>query len=219
MALSQARPQVELAGGERLGNDVRWVSVSPAYYEAMRRRMKSALWGVPLMVAFAGASFYFVFGLGVLESPRIRLQLIFMGVTLAAFVILTPTMARRSQERLRHYRLGASNAGLSYEMPKDPLGTTDRPGRVPWRDACFDGNIILAGRRQLRVRTVPRGDWIFDAEELRKAILVHIPKDNLLTPGQLQMRMVGGWIWLVAVLVVAVMVWALVAMNIIPGKP
>jgi hypothetical protein len=60
---------------------------------------------------------------------------------------------------------------------------------------------------------------MFDPEELRKAILVHIPKDNLLTPGQLQMRMAGPWAWLLVVGIVAVMAWALFALNVIPGRP
>lgn len=219
MPLGQARPQVELAGAEKLGNAVRWVTVSPGYYEAMRRRMKSVLWTAPLMIAFMGALLYFVFGLEVLEDPKIRLQLIFSGLVLLAYVALAPLTARRVQERLKRYRLGASDAGLSFEMPKEAIGTGDRPGRAPWRDVCFDGNFILAGRKRLPVRAVPRGDWIFDAEELRKAILVHIPKENLVTPSQLQMRMAGKLIWLAAAIVVVVMVWALVSMNIIPGKP
>ncbi|HEX7606587.1 MAG TPA: hypothetical protein VF348_07740, partial [Usitatibacter sp.] len=91
-------------------------------------------------------------------------------------------------------------------------------GRAPWRDVYYDGRILLAGGKELRVRT-QRGDWIFDAEELRKAILVHVPRDNLLTPGQLQMRRAGGWIWLLMVIVAGVAVWALVATNIIPARP
>ncbi|HST02013.1 MAG TPA: hypothetical protein VLJ84_10165 [Usitatibacter sp.] len=218
MEFGPARPRVEPAGAEKLGNEVRWVAVSPAYYEVARRRVKSTLWVVPGLLALMAALLYFVFGIAVLEDAKVRVQLIFTVVVMLAAVAMTPFTSRRALDRLRQYRLGASNAGLAYEMPKDRLGAGGA-GRTPWRDVCFDGKFILAGRKQLRVRLPPKGEWMFDPEELRRAILVHIPKDNLLTPGQLQMRMAGPWTWLLVAGIAAVVAWALFALNVIPGRP
>jgi len=218
MVIRPAPPQVELAGAEKLGNEVRWVAVSPAYLESARRSAKCAAWLAPVLLGVVGILLVFVFGVDVLDDAKVRGHLATTTVALLAFAVITPFAARRTHERLAQYRLGASVAGLSWQLPKNAPRAGDRPGRVPWRDVYFDGNIILAGRRQLRVTIPQRRAAIFDPDELRRAILVHIPKENLVTPGQLQMRMAGKWAWLLAIAVIAVMVWALVAMNIIPGK-
>ena len=219
MVIRPAPPQVELAGAEKLGNEVRWVAVSPAYLESARCSARYVAWLAPVFLVVAGVLLVFVFGAGVLEDAKVRGHLATTTVALLAFAGITPFAARRTRERLARYRLGASIVGLSWQLPTNASHAGDRPGRVPWRDVYFDGNILLAGRQRLPVRIPQRRAAIFDPEELRRAILVHVPKDNLVTPGQLQMRMAGKWAWLLAFAVVAVMVWALFAMNIIPGNP
>jgi hypothetical protein len=219
MPLTPARPQVELAGAEKLGNEVRWIAVSPAYYEVTQRRMRRSWWMAPFILVAIAASIYFVFGVEVLQDPKVRTQVIAVGVVMILQVAYLPFAGRFVRKQLAGYRLGASAGGLSYESSKSQGSSGPRAGRAPWRDVYYDGRILLAGRKELRVRTPKQGDWIFDAEELRKAILVHVPRNNLLTPGQLQMRMAGGLIWLLMVIVAAVLVWALIALNIIPVKP
>ncbi len=217
MGFTQARPTVELGGAAKLGNEERWVEVSPAYFEARERQASQALWLLPLMFVGMGALLYFVFirGTHVLDDPGFRQQLIVMGLAVVASMALTPYMNRMARKQLAGFRVGASNDGLSLEFPKraGPLiGTPLR--RVPWRDVCWDGTSLLVRKRQVRMKT-PGGDWIFDPEELRKVVLVNIPRGNLLTPNELQMKMVGGWIWLVAVIAVAGIVWMLVATHAI----
>lgn len=209
MAFGPARPQVELAGAEKLGNEVRWVAVSSAYLDSARRNARYAVWLAPAFLALAGILLFFVFGMDVLRDAKVRAHLATMTVALLAFAVITPFAARRAQQRLAQYRLGASAAGLSWQLPKNAPGAGDRPGRVPWRDVYFDGNVILAGRKQLRVRIPQRRDCMFDAEELRKAILVNIPKENLLTPGQLQMRLMGPWAWVLVAALLGMLGWFL----------
>src|SRR5215831_10882040 len=119
MGFGDARPHVELAGAEKLGNETRWISVAPAHRERARRRILRAFWIAPLILAVAGALVYFVFGVEVLADPGVRLRLGAMGAALLAYAALAPILARRVRKKLEQYRLGASKSGLSYEIPKD----------------------------------------------------------------------------------------------------
>ena len=217
MGFTKARPTVELNGAAKLSDEERWVEVSPAYFEARERQAKQALWSLPLLFVGMGALLYFVFirGTRVLDDPGFQRQLIVMGVLVLVSMALTPYMGRNARRQVAGYRLGASNAGLSLEFPKRAGPVIGAPlRRVPWRDICWDGTSLLVRKRQVRMKT-PGGDWIFDPEELRKVVLVNIPRGNVLTPNELQMKMLGGWIWLVAVIAIAAMVWMLVATHTI----
>src|SRR5579872_4869451 len=112
MPFAPERPQVDLAGAEKLGNEVRWIEVSPAYYEAIRKRLRAAWW-IPLAIILAIAgSIYFVFGLQVLEDSRIRLKVFVVVVALLAHAAYLPFAGRFAGREWAGYRLGASTLGL-----------------------------------------------------------------------------------------------------------
>ena len=217
MGFSQARPTVELGGAASLSSQERWVEVSAAYFEARERQAKQALWRFPLLFAGMGALLYFVFirGTHVLDDPGFQRQLIVMGILVLLSMALGPYMGRAARKQLAGYRIGASREGLSLEFPGrmgPAIGASFR--RVPWRDVSWDGTSLLVRKRQVRMKA-PGGAWIFDPEELRKVVLVNIPRGNLLTPNELQRKMIGGWIWPIAVIAIAAMVWMLVATHTI----
>jgi len=115
---------------------------------------------------------------------------------------------RNAGRQFDGYRIGASRAGIRYELPKfmAPLGR-QREGRAPWRDVFHDGRRLLVGRKALMLRT-PQGAPIFDEEEVRRVILANVPAANVVSSDKLMLKQVGGpWGLLLLAAIIAVMVW------------
>jgi hypothetical protein len=60
---------------------------------------------------------------------------------------------------------------------------------VPWKGVFFDGQRLLAGKDTVPVTVSPFGD-VFERREFQQWILVNIPPENRITPGQLTWRSV-----------------------------
>jgi hypothetical protein len=180
--------------GSVLGSEVRWIEVSPGYYDAVRRRAVKGLQPAFAIILVGALLLQFVFGVDVLSDRRVRGMLFALGAGMVLSLAIIPFAKRIAKSQVEGYRLGASSAGLHFELSKNqaPFGM-GRSGRVAWRDVWFDGKRLLAGRKTLMVST-PRGDALFDAEDLRREIVAHIPRANLITPSQMMLRMLfpGG---------------------------
>jgi hypothetical protein len=190
--------------GSALGSEIRWIEVSPRYYDAARRRAIKGILPAFAIILAGSLLLQFVFGVEVLSDRRTRGMLFALGFGMALSLAIIPFVKRIARSQVEGYRLGASNAGLHYELSKNqaPFGLA-RSGRVPWRDVWFDGKRLLADRKTLRLRS-QRGDALFDEEELRREIVAHVPRSNVLTPSQMALRMLypGGPMGFVLILLV-----------------
>jgi hypothetical protein len=206
MLFSAEPPRIDTDGAFPLSKEIRWVAPSPAYIDRQKRQARIATFVCPvLLVALIVLPLGFLYPqmgfekmIAALERPEMRGKLIEVGLLVLGNLIIVPLALMTSA---RGFRLGASRNGLDYEISRVMAFGRTPTGRAAWNDVVYDGRWLVAGSQRFVLKAPGSPIGVFDEEELRKVILAHIPKANLLTPNQLQTRGASAlWILLVAVL-------------------
>ena len=209
MGLWGEAPRIDSSGALPPTGEIRWIGPSPAYVERTKRQARIAIVVLPLilvaMIVVPVVALYPKVGyeglMKVLDTKvEFKESFVTLGLMLVLFLSLPFTLKSASQG----YRLGASTAGLHFEIPRArAFGFLPR-GSIPWREVLYDGRWLMAGDRQFIGL-----QGMFDGEELRRTILAHIPRENLLSPGEMTVRLIRRqWYLFVPMLaVVALVVW------------
>jgi hypothetical protein len=194
----------------KLGDEIRWIEVNPAYFDAVQRRAIRMALPAFLLTAVLFALMWFAFGDAILAHGRSMIRIAELMIFIVLFLGMLPFIGKLARRQLQGFRLGASIAGFHYELAKRQAAFQSPTGRAPWRDVYYDGKRILAGRKLLRVAS-PQGDPMFDDEAFRKTILAYIPRANFVTParlGMLAFSAYGPLAWIVVFLAIAALVVA-----------
>jgi sugar lactone lactonase YvrE len=191
MRIGPAAPTPVATGATRarLPAEPQWIEIDPGFFERLARKSRrGSLIMSAAAVAFL-AAFYFAFRDVASGDARLERMVLTVAVVLIAHAGLVPFTSWIVRHSLAGYRLGASAAGLHYEVAKlmRHFGAA-ASGRAAWRDVLFDGRRLLAAGKLLNV--VNQGNWMFDEAEVRRLIIANIAPDNLVTPGKLIGRQV-----------------------------
>jgi hypothetical protein len=207
-------PEVSPAGAVKLHADVHWLSVSTSTIAALGKRAMLVSMIAPALILAYLAFLWYIFGAETMENPRVLLRMLVLGIVLAVNLVLIPFLPRIIRRRFEKYRLGASRAGLHFELgqPRRAFGPRTE-GVVPWADVSHDGRRLLAGKTILPLRS-RQGLELFDAEALRTNILAHIPRDNHVTPTQLALRQARKYSWLLILVALAIVIWFALARTL-----
>ena len=217
MRFAAQAPRVDASGAIPLGATIRWIDSSPTFAAWQRRQVRV------VAIGFSAALFAMILVPVIFLYPKVdlaslarildanenlRWKLIEIVVVFVAYIAALPFLLRKAGRKIR---LGASLDGMHYEAEGNgPRGAAR--GRAPWREVLYDGNWLVAGKKRFVLRR-PGAPIPFDPEELRTIVLAHIPGANIVTPSQLQMRLMGPLVWILLAGVLAVGVW-LVAQNV-----
>ena len=217
MRFAAQAPRIDASGAIALSATIRWIDSSPTFAAWQRRQVRvvaigfAAALGAMILVpvVFLYPKMDLASMARILEAnENLRWKFIEIAVVFVAYIAALPFLLRKAGRKLR---LGASLEGLHYDVEGINRGGSAR-GQAPWRETLYDGNWLVAGKKRFVLRR-PGAPIPFDPEELRTVVLAHIPRANLLTPSQLQMRLMGPLIWILLAGVLAVGVW-LVAQNV-----
>ena len=110
---------------------------------------------------------------------------------ISALALVAVFAARAAVGRPGSLRLGATAQALHYDMKvKGIVGFPLRRGESPWSQVYFDGTRLLAGPH-LVAMTRPLLGQVFDAADLRRVVLAHVPPANVVTRGRLTRLAIG----------------------------
>ena len=210
-----ARPAPVQAQAAPLTAEPQWLEVDPAIAQRAHRSMQPFL----LLIAILMGVMVFLFHDAFAGSPKLLLQVGLFLLVLVVAVVARPRANAKTPSRFRALRLGASQRGLHYELPKGMAFVAMKPasGVAPWKHVYYDGGRLLANGTAIPVKQPLFGE-LFEPQRFAALVVANIPPRNLLTPAQLGRRAMaaqGPLAWVVlALLVAALATWLLVRTSL-----
>lgn len=183
-------PASAVAQASPAGAVIEWVSPRPAFVRRARRIANAVAWG--LLVLYAAWIGLFLAGLQATVFSWFGVRYILPQLAIVFLLALVAFFAvRAAAGRWASLRLGASAQALHYEMKvKGVLGFPLRSGVEPWPQVFFDGTRLLAGPYLVALARPVLGQ-VFDAAELRRVVLSHVPPANVVARDRLTWLAIG----------------------------